>query len=339
MTSQKGTIVVFGATGFVGLSVVRCAAERGYVVVASDRRPISPLAREFLSPFHDEVRLHLHDVRAQDLGGDLPRLGVLAVINAAAVTVAVAEDEPERAVQAVHVNVAGAATTARWAASVAAARFVQVSSGMVYGPVTGDRPVHETTPAAPSTIYGVTKLAGERVAARLAELAGIDLVITRLTNVFGPMELPGPSRPQVSSVAAWASRARSGEPLEVEAPNRRRDYVFVEDAARAIVDLATTADVPHVHFNVSNGVAMSDLEVARTVASLRPGGRITVGDDPDTGYRPALDAGRLLATGWRPTGFRHALERYLDWRDRADHGRAAQPAGERQDGHGRPAPE
>jgi dTDP-4-dehydrorhamnose reductase len=154
-------VLVTGAGGMLGLDVVRAARAAGDEVVALTRAELDVTDPE-------AVAAAVADARAD------------AVVNCAAWTnVDGAEDDPAGAHA---VNADGAGNLAR-AAAVAGARLVHVSTDYVFD---GDRPPDaapyvESDPTGPRSVYGASKLAGERV----VEAAGGSHVIVRSSWLFG----------------------------------------------------------------------------------------------------------------------------------------------------------
>jgi nucleoside-diphosphate-sugar epimerase len=306
-------IVVTGAYGFLGSHVVREAAKRGLEVIAVGRRAPSAETRGFVDEVLGHVTYDLGDVVDARWAATLPGDRVVAVINVAAVTTIDPREELEQAGHAAAVNVTGAANVARWTIRSTEARLIHVSSGAVYGPSGAKRAVEETVEPRPASVYGITKLAGERLVQRLCGESNRSHAIARLTNVYGPMEVAGESRAVISDIATWSESARAGEPLYVPNPDRRRDYVYVADAASAVVDLALAPSVKFPIFNVASGVDISDREVASTIAGLCDT-TIVIGAGGDLGYRPRLAIDRIQSLGWRPTvNLSAGLQLYHDW--------------------------
>ncbi len=149
-------------------------------------------------------------------------------------------------------------------------RFVFSSSGgVVYGE---RRPPHrEEAPKLPVSPYGVSKLAAEYYLAAYRALHGIESVALRYTNVYGPRQDP---HGEAGVVAIFANRLRDREPLTIFGDgSQTRDYVYVEDVARANVLAADavlpppdgTIDAPA--FNIGTGVETSVLDLARRLMS------------------------------------------------------------------------
>ena len=117
------------------------------------------------------------------------------------------------------VNIGGTVNMLEWARALPALeRFVYFSTGGVYGdpgPGSPTGPQPEDGPFNPPELYPISKLACEAICRRYAELFGLDLRITRLSGVFGPMERRTTGRTIMSAGHAIAAALCEGRPLRV----------------------------------------------------------------------------------------------------------------------------
>ncbi len=124
-------------------------------------------------------------------------------------------------------------------------RFVYLSTGELYG--SADVPFRVGEETGGSHPYAVAKAEGEQALARYAQQHGIALVTLRLSLVYGP----GQSGPMF--LPTLIANVRDGEPVDLTPGEQTRDYVFVEDVARA-VHLALQSETPAGTFNIGSGV-------------------------------------------------------------------------------------
>jgi nucleoside-diphosphate-sugar epimerase len=178
-------------------------------------------------------------------------------------------------------------------------RLVHVGSASEYGDPGSHSPVTESSPAAPVGPYASTKAAGTDVVLDVAQ-RGRDATVARVFNIVGhPI-------PAVSPIHQWltdlAELGPGGGEVVVWWPPTTRDFVMIEDVARALVDLATSPGAPPPLVNVCSGVGLRfgdivgalavALGVPATVRSLdRPGIEAVVGDPTMLG----------ATIGWVPT--------------------------------------
>jgi len=129
-------------------------------------------------------------------------------------------------------------------------RIVFVSSGgVIYGP-TNLIPTPESAPTEPITAYGVSKLAIEKYLGLYYHLHGLEYRVLRVTNPFGPFQVP---RKNQGIVAVLISRALNGESTEIWGDGSViRDYIFVEDVIDALEAAAVDQSDTRV-FNIGTG--------------------------------------------------------------------------------------
>jgi dTDP-6-deoxy-L-talose 4-dehydrogenase (NAD+) len=159
-----------------------------------------------------------------------------------------------------------------------------------YGP--SENPLRESDPISPWSIYGATKHAFATVAGNA--LDGPAMAWARVFNVTGPGEHEDRLVPTV------LRRVRAGMPVDLTDGTQRRDYLDVDDVARAILALSDQGQVGTFNVCSGQGVALRDLLVALVGESpllrfgVRPRGR----RDPDSvvGVPDEL----IRATGWQP---------------------------------------
>ncbi|MEN9816306.1 MAG: hypothetical protein RLZ32_186 [Gemmatimonadota bacterium] len=180
------------------------------------------------------------------------------------------------------------------------------TGGALYGAF-AEPPSPEATATNPEAPYGIGKLAAEHYLAYYGRVHGIETVVLRYGNVYGPRQDP---HGEAGVVAIFCQRLLAGEPLTVYGTGEQtRDYVFVGDVAAANL-AAATRGLPPVGalearaFNIGTGVETSVLALA-TALMQGAGVAVAVRHAPARAgeiARSALDvakAGALL--GWAPT--------------------------------------
>lgn len=206
-----------------------------------------------------EVRRFTRAVPAYADGALAAGLGDVATVYWAAsrTNPTIAEERPERvaADEAHLVDVLGALRAAGLAP-----RVVLLSSG---GTVYGDEgaPFSERSPLRPAGAYGRAKARLEQVLAEHAERP----VVVRISNAYGPGQAPAPGQ---GVIGHWLRAAAAGRPLTVYGdPATARDYVAVDDVARALARLHGAPAAPAV-VNVGSGRATSLAEVLDVVRDV-----------------------------------------------------------------------
>ncbi|MFC4015592.1 NAD-dependent epimerase/dehydratase family protein [Nonomuraea purpurea] len=179
-------------------------------------------------------------------------------------------------------------------------RWIQASTAAVYG-VSSGQPIGEIAPTLPSSPYGESKLEAERAVER-AVRAGLGAVVLRMFNVSGAVANVGDADPTRIIPRALAVAAGHEPELRINGDGSSiRDFVHVEDVARAY-ELALRTCQPDrcLIYNVG-GVAASVNEVVETVRRVS-GRSLAVSNDLSRSEVPVsvADTRRLRRLGWTP---------------------------------------
>ena len=298
-------VVVTGGAGFIGAHSVRALLEAGHRVTALD--DLSHGKREALPQAAD---LLVMDVRSPQLSAEMQRLRPDAVLHLAAqmdVRQSVADPMHDASV-----NVLGTVNVLAAARRAGAGRFVFASSG---GAVYGEQdafPAPEEHARRPASPYGVSKLCGEEYA-ELARRDGLSTMSLRYANVYGPGQDP---MGEAGVVAIFLHKMlRGGAPVINGDGKQTRDFVYVEDVARANL-LALTSQAAGA-LNVGTGVETSVNELARILAQAVGHGKpIAHGPAaPGEQRRSSVDPRAARAQlGWEPNvALEEGLRRTADW--------------------------
>jgi UDP-glucose 4-epimerase len=192
-------------------------------------------------------------------------------------------------------------------------RIVFSSSATVYG-LPRKLPLREDDPLGlQSSPYGATKVSAEAFVAVYQRLYGFDATILRYFNPYGPNELCDPETHLIPNVI---KAGLTNEPVPVYWKGEQvRDYVYVEDLARAHAAVLDQTGLNY--FNVGSEIGITVKDVLQTVTDIldRPLRIDDLGERP--GDVPALYASseRLRkATGWRAeVGLEEGLRRTVDF--------------------------
>uniref|UniRef100_A6VTJ0 dTDP-glucose 4,6-dehydratase n=1 Tax=Marinomonas sp. (strain MWYL1) TaxID=400668 RepID=A6VTJ0_MARMS len=218
----------------------------------------------------------------------------------------------------------------------AAFRFHHISTDEVYGDlphpdeVVGDLPLFtETTPYAPSSPYSASKASSDHLVRAWLRTYGLPTIVTNCSNNYGPYHFPEKLIPHV------ILNALSGKALPVYGDGSQiRDWLYVEDHARALVKVATEGKIGET-YNIGGHNEKRNIDVVKTICALleelvpiKPQGvnayqdLITyVKDRPGHDVRYAIDASKIAnELGWQPeetfeTGMRKTVQWYLDNQD------------------------
>jgi UDP-glucuronate 4-epimerase len=264
--------LITGSSGFVGLALTEELLRRGNSVVGFDVKPPSPEALKIFEALPGEFAHCLGDIRnPSSIEAALTFHRCEELVTLAAVT-ADALRERRQPGLIYEVNVAGVLNAIEAATRHGVSRFVHLSSGAVYGE-SGyeDALLYETSTARrPESLYGMSKHAAEIAVTRLQALHGIDLVIGRLGTCFGPWEHDTGFRDTLSAPFQILKLAQSGQ-IAVLPRDSKRDWLYIRDAASAIVSLIQTRQLPHSIYNVAAGFEFSLSSWCRKLQSQFPG--------------------------------------------------------------------
>ncbi|HEX7347827.1 MAG TPA: GDP-mannose 4,6-dehydratase, partial [Candidatus Limnocylindrales bacterium] len=189
-------------------------------------------------------------------------------------------------------------------------RFLQVSTDEVYGSVEDGHSV-ETDALAPRSPYAAAKAAGEQLVRSYVVTYGIDAVVTRGSNTYGPYHHPE------KLIPLFVTNAIDDQPLPLYGDGlQRRDWLYVADHAGGI-DHALRHGEPGEVYNIPGGVEMANRDVVRLLLERlgKPWSLVRhVEDRPGHDRRYAMDGSKLAALGWTPaTSFEEGLARTVDW--------------------------
>jgi dTDP-glucose 4,6-dehydratase len=216
----------------------------------------------------------------------------------------------------IRTDVVGTAVLLAAAREEGVRRFVQVSTDEVYGSI-AEGAFRETDPINPSSPYSASKAGGDLQVLAWHATFGLDAVITRGSNTYGPRQYPE------KLVPLFVTNALDGEPLPVYGDGLQiRDWLHVEDHCEGIwtvMERGTPGEV----YNVGGGHEETNLEITRRILDLTGRDQSLVRhvtDRPGHDRRYALDTTRTRGLGWEPRrDFAAGLAATVAWyRDRRD---------------------
>jgi dTDP-glucose 4,6-dehydratase len=141
-------------------------------------------------------------------------------------------------------------------------RFVLISTDEVYGPTPEGLSFDEETPFKPTSPYATSKASADLLCQSYSRTYGMDVVITRASNNYGPRQTPE------KLIPLMITRALGDEALPVYGDGQhRRDWIFVEDHARGIVAAAMKGKSGRA-YNLGGGQERANLEMVRLVLQL-----------------------------------------------------------------------
>jgi UDP-glucose 4-epimerase len=206
-----------------------------------------------------QVELVEGNIRNRDLVHDLTK-GKDLVFHQAAIRITQCAEEPRLALE---VLVDGTFNILEAAAEHRVDKLVAASSASVYGMAeefpTTERHHHANN----DTFYGAAKSFNEGMARSFHAMTGLDYVMLRYFNVYGPrMDVHGL---YTEVLVRWMERIVDGQPPLIFGDGlQTMDFVYTTDVARANV-LAAASDVSHGVYNIASGTETSLLEMAQAL--------------------------------------------------------------------------
>lgn len=245
------TVLVTGATGFVGQTLCAQLARLGYDVRAAVRT--SGTARALLA----------EEVLVRGLDGEIDWSAAAASANVVvhlAARVHVMDDQAsDPLAEFRRVNVQGTLRLAQQAAQAGVRRFVYISSIKALGDATqAGQSFTEESPAQPSDAYGISKLEAEQGLRELALQTGLEVVIIRPPLVYGPGVK--------ANFAALMGAVQRGVPLPFGAVHNARSLVGLGNLVDFIVSCLAHPKAANQTFMVSDGQDLSTTALIRAMA-------------------------------------------------------------------------
>lgn len=330
-------IVITGGAGFIGSAVVRHIIENTQDSVVNVDKLTYAGSLESLESVENNPRYAFEQV---DICDAKALVHVFEHHQPDAVMHLAAESHVDRSIDGpaafIETNIVGTytlleAARAYWNSlndeKKAAFRFHHISTDEVYGDLEGtDDLFTETTPYAPSSPYSASKASSDHLVRAWLRTYGLPTIVTNCSNNYGPFHFPE------KLIPLMILNALDGKPLPVYGNGQQiRDWLFVEDHARALYKVVTEGEVGET-YNIGGHNEKANIDVVRTICRLleelvpnKPEGvakyedLITyVKDRPGHDVRYAIDAAKIgRELGWKPqetfeSGIRKTVEWYLN---------------------------
>ena len=313
-TIRQVNLLVTGGAGFIGSHYIR---------LVKKHRPEATVVNLDALTYAGNLE-SIQDL--QDLPGYIFQKGdiqdkdlvkrLCAAHNIEAIVNFAAESHVDRSIMSaepfVTTNILGTLRLLEAAREAGIKRFLQVSTDEVYGSLGPEGAFLETTPLAPRSPYSASKAAADQLVQAFHHTHGMDVVITRCSNNYGPYQFPEKLIPLI------VLKAMGDESLPVYGDGMQvRDWIHVEDHCAA-VDLVLTKGKTGEVYNIGAENDCPNLEVIRGILKLTGKGEdlITyVKDRPGHDRRYAMDATKIRSElGWTPSrNFETGLSQTVAW--------------------------
>ncbi|MDZ4019755.1 NAD-dependent epimerase/dehydratase family protein [Pseudomonas sichuanensis] len=302
-------ILITGGAGFIGSHLCDALLEKGYAVRILD--DLSTGKRSNLQLGHPQLQLIEGDVADAALVARAAA-GCRAVVHLAAVaSVQASVEDPVKTHQS---NFIGTLNVCEAMRQHGVRRVLFASSAAVYGNNGEGQSIAEDTPKAPLTPYAVDKLASEQYLDFYRRQHGLEPVVFRFFNIFGPRQ--DPSSPYSGVISIFCERATSGKPIMVFGDGEQtRDFLYVGDLVQVMVQALEQPTVEEGAVNIGLNQATSLNQLLKALEQV-------IGSLPPISHGPArsgdirhsrADNARLLARFDfpKPTPFVEGVARLL----------------------------
>jgi dTDP-glucose 4,6-dehydratase len=296
-------VLVTGGAGFIGSHFVRRLVRAGDEVVVLDKLTYAG------------NRANLEGVEHEFHEGDIadPETVALAARGCAAIVNFAAETHVDRSIlgpaEFILTDVLGTQVLLDHARHHGL-RLVQVSTDEVYGDVAAPHASTEDDPIRPSSPYSASKAGGDMQVLAYVRTYGVDALVTRGANTYGPRQYPEKFLP------LFITNAFDALPLPVYGDGRqRREWLHAEDHCGAI-ELALREGRPAEIYNVG-GQERENMDVVRSIldhTGASPDLVRHVDDRPGHDRRYSLDSSKLMGLGWQPRwSFDRGIAQTVEW--------------------------
>lgn len=307
-------VLVTGGAGFIGSTIVRELLKENANVIVYDNMLIGD--ERNLQEIKNSIKIIIGDIRDKNFRNVLLKNNVEFVFNLAA--------EPyiphcyERPSQFFEINANGAMNVILACKDADVKRVIQYSTSEVYG-TAKYVPMDEHHPLNPMSTYAVSKLSADRLCFTLFREQKVPIITLRQFNAYGPRETQPYVIPEIISQLAKSNKLNLGNIAA------RRDFTYVEDAARAAIGLVKNKKAEGEVFNSGFGFDYSIEEIANMIGEIMGHDKIEIIVDKAR-LRP-MDVNRLHCnyfklhqlTGWKPkTSIEDGLRKTVEWFRRND---------------------
>jgi UDP-glucose 4-epimerase len=300
-------VLITGGCGFIGSHVQDHYIEKGYDLVVVDN-----LASGKIEHLNPRAKFYKADIRDKDKLEEIFHKERPDIVNhhAAQISVIHSTRNPQ---EDADINILGTINLLELSVKYQVKKFLFSSSG---GAIYGDPiylPCDERHPVEPLSPYGISKYAGEMYIRYYHKNFGLNYVILRYGNVYGPRQDP---YGEAGVIAIFGKNMLEDKECYIFGDgNQERDFVFVKDVARANLLLTEIDNLKEKEFNIGTGKGTSVNKLFEVMKTLTGYKKDPVYKEPRKGevYRIYLNIDRISRLGWSPMvtleeGIRETIE-------------------------------
>lgn len=294
MPQAKSHWLITGGAGFIGSHLAQALVAQGQQVTIVDNLTSGNLHN--LEPFRDKISFIQADIC--DLSALVKAFATVDYVlhHAAFISVAESMAKPQ---ETARINVLGTQTVLEAARQCGVKRVVFASSAAVYGTLPGF-PYKEISPTDYQSPYAWSKQAGTELCQLYTKSFGLETVILRYFNVYGPRQ--NPNAVYAAVVAKFMQLAAANQPLGIDWDGKQsRDFINVADIVQANL-LAVQKGVPGEIYNVASGQTYTLLELADTIEKIsgRKLARVSRPKRPGDVHESSANIDKIRALGFNP---------------------------------------
>ena len=308
-------LLVTGGAGFIGSNFIRhiLKARKNYELINYDKLTYAGNLANLQEVAEDPRYTFIRGDICDPVSVEKAMRGCDAVVHFAA------ESHVDRSIYepapVIETNIKGTFTLLEVARALRVKRFLQISTDEVYGDVPAGAFADESSPLQPSSPYSASKAGADLLVLSYVRTYGLEALITRSSNNYGPYQFPEKFLPLM------ITNALEEKPLPIYGDGKQqRDWLHVEDNCRGILCVLEKGRAGDV-YNIGGSDVEENLTVARTLLRLmdRPESLLQyVKDRPGHDRRYALRCRKMQDDlGWNPTisleaGLRQTIAWYRD---------------------------
>jgi len=302
-------VLVTGTCGFIFSNFVRTIKNVDYEFVGVDKL----IEEHNIKNVDPKYKLHvgdIADVHFMDRVFTIEKPDI--VIHGAAESFV--DNSIRKALPFIHSNVLGTQIVVDMCMKYHVEKLMYISTDEVYGQLESqyDKSWTEKDPINPRNPYSASKASGELIVKAANQTHGLNYIITRCCNNFGPRQPPRNLVPKIiTSVLAQQSIPIHGS------GEQRREWLYVNDHCDAIMFLINNGKANEI-YNIGSGNECTNLEMASNICHLLGYNSADliehVTDRPGHDFRYSIDNSKILELGWKPKyTFENGLEECVNW--------------------------
>lgn len=307
-------LLVTGGAGFIGTNFVRMLLKKSpeTMIINYDALTyagnLESLSDCLDTPKHIFVQGDIRDKEA--VRNIIAEHKIDGIINFAA------ESHVDRSIAApaifIETNVIGTLNLLEAARDMGVKRFLQVSTDEVYGSLGAQGKFNESSPVKPNSPYSASKAGADHLVHAFHKTYGLDTVVTRSSNNYGPCQFPEKMIPLCINNALNNRKIPVyGDGLQV------RDWLYVYDHCAAIWEAFKKGRKGEV-YNIGGGNEMSNLQMIKIIFRLLKKDESLISfvkDRPGHDRRYAIDASKMMIElGWAPSvSFEEGISKTVEW--------------------------